>query len=66
MRRAVLAKFTAHAELRVLLLATGDEKIVEAADGDHFWGCGANGRGENWLGRILMEARAKFRAIANT
>lgn len=66
MRRAVFAKFTAHTELRELLLATGDEKIVEAADRDDFWGCGANGRGQNWLGRILMEVRATFRSAATS
>jgi ribA/ribD-fused uncharacterized protein len=61
MRRAVMAKFTTHAELRELLLATGDEALVEAANGDSFWGCGANGNGENWLGRILMEMRSQLR-----
>ena len=57
MRRAVLAKFTAHANLRALLLATGDEPIVENAPGDRYWGCGADGTGKNMLGIILMESR---------
>lgn len=61
MRRAVQAKFAAHEELRTLLLSTGEEKIVEDAERDDFWGCGANGTGKNWLGRILMEVRAELR-----
>jgi ribA/ribD-fused uncharacterized protein len=38
MRRALRAKFTAHAPLRELLLSTGDEEIVENAPGDLYWG----------------------------
>jgi N-glycosidase YbiA len=61
MRSAVSAKIAAHNELQKLLLSTGDEKLIEAADGDDFWGCGASGHGQNWLGRILMEVRASLR-----
>ncbi len=57
MRAAVLAKFTQHPELRELLLATGDAKLVEHTDSDDFWGDGGDGRGKNMLGRILMEVR---------
>ena len=34
MRRAVLAKFETHADIREILLGTGDEEIVENAPGD--------------------------------
>jgi ribA/ribD-fused uncharacterized protein len=61
MRQAVAVKFRSHSRLRELLLATGDEEIIEATDGDYFWGCGAEGHGKNWLGRILMEVRDKLR-----
>jgi ribA/ribD-fused uncharacterized protein len=64
MRRAVFAKFSAHPELKEMLLATGDEEIVEPADRDNFWGCGPNGSGQNWLGRILMEVRSELRKRA--
>ena len=60
MRHAVASKFAAHSELQALLLSTGDEKLIEAADRDDFWGCGASGHGQNWLGRILMEVRASL------
>jgi ribA/ribD-fused uncharacterized protein len=65
MRRAVRAKFEAHEDLQTLLLSTGDKKIVEAATRDDFWGCGADGSGKNWLGRILMELRAELQAQKN-
>jgi len=57
MRRAVLRKFEAHADIRATLLATGDEELVENAPGDTYWGCGKTGTGKNMLGKILMETR---------
>jgi ribA/ribD-fused uncharacterized protein len=61
MRRAVLRKFETHAALRELLLATGDEAIVENAPGDYYWGCGQDGTGRNVLGKILVETREILR-----
>lgn len=62
MRRAVLRKFESHPDIRAVLLATGDEEIIENAPKDYYWGCGANGTGKNMLGKILMEVRAILRA----
>ena len=61
MRRAVLAKFRTHDDIRAILLSTGDEAIVENAPGDYYWGCGKTGTGLNRLGHILMETRAILR-----
>ncbi|PQO41192.1 NADAR family protein [Blastopirellula marina] len=61
MRTAVRAKFLAHPTLQDLMLETGDETLVEAADGDYFWGAGKDGSGQNWLGKILMEVRDELR-----
>jgi ribA/ribD-fused uncharacterized protein len=61
MREAVLAKFTQHAELRELLLSTGDATLVEHTEKDSYWGDGGDGSGKNMLGRILMEVREKLR-----
>lgn len=60
MRELLLFKF-GHTELLQKLLATGDAELVEGNWwGDRFWGvCG--GRGENMLGKLLMEVRAKYR-----
>jgi ribA/ribD-fused uncharacterized protein len=65
MRRAVRRKFEVHADLRALLLDTGDEPIVENAPHDYYWGCGADGSGKNMLGTILMEVRDSLRAAAH-
>jgi hypothetical protein len=58
MRQAVLCKFETHDDLRAILLATGDEEIVENAPNDYYWGSGSDGSGRNMLGKILMETRA--------
>lgn len=58
MRKAVLQKFSTHADIRAVLLATDEEDIVENAPSDYYWGCGADGSGQNKLGKILMEVRA--------
>jgi N-glycosidase YbiA len=60
MRRAVRRKFETHEDIRVLLIGTGDEELIENAPNDYFWGCGRFGSGQNMLGKILMEARESF------
>lgn len=61
MRKAVLAKFSQHEDLKALLLSTGDAKIVEHTERDSYWGDGGDGSGKNVLGRILMEVREELR-----
>ena len=60
MHKAVYRKFETHVEIRELLLSTGDEDLVENAPGDFYWGCGADGTGQNRLGKILMRVRSAF------
>lgn len=62
MRSLVRQKFYRHSELRVQLLATGDEQLIEGNWWhDNVWGsctcekCGD--RGQNLLGKILMQVR---------
>lgn len=60
MRRAVLAKFEQHDDIRQQLLATQDVKLVEHTANDSYWGDGGDGHGKNMLGQILMEVRAEL------
>lgn len=57
MYEVVYAKFTQHQDLTDLLLGTGDQSIVEAAEHDPYWGWGPSRNGLNKLGRILMAVR---------
>ncbi len=61
MHEAVLAKFTQHADLREMLLATGEAKIVEHTENDAYWGDGGDGKGKNKLGQILVQVREELR-----
>lgn len=64
MRAVLRAKFTQHENLRELLLATGSRRLVEAGTTNNavnrFWG-EVDGKGENTLGKLLMELREELR-----
>jgi N-glycosidase YbiA len=62
MRKAVLRKFEVNAEIRAVLIATGDEELFEDSPTDAYWGGGADRMGQNQLGQILMEVRTRLRA----
>ena len=65
MRRALLAKFTQHDDLRETLLETHGQFLVEHTKNDAYWGDGSNGRkrgpGQNRLGKLLVELRQVLR-----
>jgi ribA/ribD-fused uncharacterized protein len=63
MRAVLRAKFDQHADLRELLMSTGDARLVEAGAVNNavnrLWG-EVDGKGENMLGVMLMELRAAY------
>lgn len=60
MLKGVLEKFKTHHEIREILLATGQEAIIENSPYDYYWGIGKDGSGKNRLGKILMQVRLDF------
>lgn len=59
MREILLEKFS-FLPLKAQLLGTGDEELVEGNWwNDQFWGV-CNGRGQNHLGKILMDIRKEY------
>lgn len=60
MREGLRAKFS-DPRLAKQLCDTGDCLLVEASPYDSFWGAGRDGRGQNHLGKLLMELRADLR-----
>jgi ribA/ribD-fused uncharacterized protein len=65
MEVGVRAKFTQNVALGVALKATGSVVLVEDSPGDLVWGTGpidekGNYRGQNLLGKILMEVRSEI------
>jgi len=65
MRRVLRAKFEQHPDLREILLATGQARLVEAGTVNNavnrLWG-EVKGVGKNMLGVMLMELRAQLSA----
>lgn len=56
------AKFQQHEDLSEKLLKTGNQELIEGnAWNDTFWGV-CNGKGENRLGKILMDIREELKA----
>ena len=71
--RGNMAKFSQNHELLSFLLGTGDATLVEASPKDRIWGVGLKEgdrnildpdkwKGENLLGKALMEVRSKLAA----
>jgi ribA/ribD-fused uncharacterized protein len=64
MRDVAWAKFSQHPELAAQLLATGDRLLEETNWwDDEIWGV-YKGKGQNLLGKILMDTRARLAAPA--
>ena len=60
----VRAKFTQHADLARLLLATGEAHLEEGnRHGDTVWGT-VDGVGQNRLGRAVMQVRTELAQLA--
>lgn len=73
MRQILRAKFSQNPEIRKKLLDTGDKILAEANPRDNYWGIGTSSttsiaknpskwKGENKLGKLLMELREELRA----
>jgi hypothetical protein len=64
MRNVLRAKFSQHEDLRALLIATGQARLVEAGTTNNavnrLWG-EVHGKGQNMLGVLLMEVREELR-----
>ncbi len=63
MRKGLEAKFAMPA-FAAVLLGTGTALLEQESVDDAFWGIGADGTGENWTGKLLMELRTKLQATA--
>ncbi len=57
----VTEKVKQHEEVRLALLATGTEEIIEENPQDNFWGNGEDGKGQNQMGKILMRIRKELK-----
>lgn len=63
MHRILREKAKQHEYVRRKLLSTGDRELVENSWRDDFWGWGADGNGENMLGKLWMKIRSELRGL---
>ena len=61
MLNGLRAKFKNPA-LKDILLHTGKKALVENSPYDKYWGIGANGKGKNRLGVLLMQLRTEIKS----
>ncbi len=52
MKEILIAKTQQHEDVRDALKRTGSRTIIENSPVDSFWGIGADGKGENMVGKI--------------
>ena len=62
MKKALEAKFTQNEALKQILLSTKGKELVEASPTDIYWGIGKARKGQNRLGKLLMELRDTLNA----
>ena len=62
MKKALKAKFTQNADLKAMLLSTGNRPLVEANPTDSYWGYGRTKKGKNRMGILLQQLRDELRA----
>lgn len=60
MTRAMYTKCKTHEAVSKELLDTGETYIADNSFSDYFWGCGRDGRGNNYFGKVLMNVRKKL------
>lgn len=56
----IRTKVAQHKDVRDMLIATDSEEIVELNPNDDFWGSGADSKGQNNTGKILMKIRGEI------
>jgi len=57
------AKVDQNQDVKNCLLSTGKKHIFENSPWDTFWGCGADGKGENTMGKLLMKVRDEITLV---
>lgn len=65
MRRGLFYKFMQNADLRDLLLSTGDKVLHENSMVDYYWGIGETRTGLSMLGKELMALREELRMYSS-
>ncbi len=60
MKEVIEAKFTQNLSLSRFLINTGNSYLIDVSTSESYWASGPDLKGNNHLGKILMEAREKL------
>lgn len=60
MEKIFRAKLEQHEDVRRVLRLTGERVLLKVFDKDYYWGTGADGTGENNMGKLWMKLRAEL------
>lgn len=60
MEKIFRSKLQQHSDVREILEATGNQELQKIYDTDYYWGTGADGSGENQMGKLWMKLRAEL------
>lgn len=61
MEKVFRAKLAQHKDVKEVLLATKDRELRKVYDTDYYWGTGADGSGENRMGKLWMKLRDELK-----
>ncbi len=54
------AKLAQHADIAEILKESGDRELLKVYPTDYYWGTGADGSGENKMGKLWMKLRGEL------
>jgi len=57
MEKIFRAKLAQHPDIAEILKESGDRELLKVYDTDYYWGTGADGSGENKMGKLWSELR---------
>ena len=57
MEQIFRAKLVQHSDIKDILLESEDRELLKVYDTDYYWGTGADGSGENKMGKLWMKLR---------
>ncbi|MBY0538548.1 NADAR family protein [Patescibacteria group bacterium] len=60
MEKIFRAKLKQHKDVRDILESTATQELLKVYDTDYYWGTGADGSGENQMGKLWMKLRAEL------
>jgi len=56
------AKLAQHPDIAAVLKESGNRDLLKVYDSDYYWGTGADGSGENRMGKLWVKLRTELQS----